>query len=138
MIYVTCLLIALWAVFRGVDEGIDMHQPTNRVHWWYRHYHMITNLRDIFAFTVGAAAILAMRDILTLSGLFIILSTFPLAWQIVESSYAYTRYGNIVPDYENLMGRGIYVKDVDVLVLHIARLTAFSMLFGIGLHLALR
>jgi len=138
MIYLLCLAIALWGVFRGIDEGIDMHQPSNRVHWWYRHYHMITNLRDIFAFTVGAAAILSIHDILTLSGLFIILSAFPLAWQIVESSYAYTRYSKIVPDYENLMGRGIYIKDGDVLALHIARWTVFAAWFGIGLHLALR
>ena len=138
MIYLLCITIALWGVFRGIDEGIDMFTDGNKVHWWYRHYHWFPNLRDVCGLLVGALAVIVGRDLIQRSSVFLLLGSLILMWQLFENAYSYTHIKRFIPDHENLLGLSLYVWDTDVLSVHIARWTAFATLFGIGLHLALR
>lgn len=135
MIYLTCLLIALWGVFRGIDEGIDMFPAGNKSHWWYRHYHWFPNIRDIIGLSIGACLVMTGRDLISLSGVFMLSGSLVLMWQLFENAYSYTHLKRFVPDHENILGLSLYVWDTDVLLVHIARWTAFATLLGIGLHL---
>lgn len=138
MIYVTCFLIALWGVFRGIDEGIDMFPAGNKVHWWYRHYHWFPNIRDLLGCCIGAFLVMTGRDLLQLSSISLLLGSIVLMWQLFENAYSYTHLKRLIPDHENILGLSLYVWDTDVLLVHIARWTVFATWFGIGLHLALR
>lgn len=135
MIYITFLMIIAWAIFRGIDEGIDMHQPSNRVHWWYRHYHWFPALRDIFGFAAGGAFVSVGFEWLRLANLLMLASMFPLAWQIFENAYGYTRYRRLIPDKENFFGCGTIYENKDVVILHIRRWAVFVFLFGVGILL---
>jgi len=138
MIYVTCFLIALWGVFRGIDEGIDMFPAGNKVHWWYRHYHWFPNIRDLLGCCIGAFLVMTGRDLLQWSSAFMLSGSLVIMWQLFENAYSYSHTKRFLPDHENLLGLSLYVWEKDVLHVHIARWTAFATLFGIGLHLALR
>ncbi|MDD5353037.1 MAG: hypothetical protein PHS93_07760 [Candidatus Omnitrophica bacterium] len=89
-----------------------------RSHVWFKGYHVLSILDDIFlaAFTIIAWE---YRE-LSLTFLLTLLGTFCLAWECFELAYSYARYKVFIPLTENVFG---YHAVMDgVWLLHIARL----------------
>lgn len=122
MIYLLCIIIALWGVFRGIDEGIDMNKPSNREHRWYKHYHWFPNIRDILGICIGGCAVYIGRDLLQWSSVALLFGSIVLMWECFELAYSYTRYQSFIPASEHIMGAGIYVYGKAVKIVHAVRL----------------
>jgi hypothetical protein len=118
------LFSLIWGIFRGIDEGIDMHQPSNKIHPWYNHYHKFVNGRDISAAITGVFIGIALM----FSGIYptnaVLLAGIIFNWEIFELAYSYTRNNVFIPTYENFLGIGWIVPDDFVLSVHVARIVA--------------
>lgn len=129
MIYLA-ILIVLFNLFRGIDEGMTMHHGGIRCHGWFEKYHRISILPHLFMFLIGAASAWSAHNIFTPGGLMIIVGSLILSWQVYEAAYSYTRYKTLLPDKENLLGLNIYVDQTALLM--ILRLMVSAILLIIG------
>ncbi len=116
----TLILSALlWFVFRGLVEGMVMVMPGDamyrqrfnidgvRSHRWFKQYHILVIIRDIFL-ALSCVTLINCRDLswtflTTLSG------TIILGWAIFEATYSFSRYARWIPEQENVLGTGRYV-----------------------------
>lgn len=122
-LYLVIIAVCL-GVFRGIKEGMVMFKPNIRDHRWFKYYHRLSLLVPLTAglFFIALSQYYHILDGWTATGMFL------LSWEAFELFYSKTYHGIWIPDAENVMGAGWYLKDEYVTVLHITRL-----LFGITL-----
>jgi len=129
MIYLA-ILVVLYNLFRGVDEGMTMYHGDIRDHDWFDLYHRISALPFLFAILIGASLVTNSHNIFSPSGLMILVGALILSWQVFESAYSYTRFRTLLPETENLFGLSIYVENVALVM--IVRLSLSATLLIIG------
>lgn len=95
----------------GIKEGISMHQPSNRVHWWYWFYHRTGLLAGAFLFLLAYDWGYANGSLSTDSIALWMLPAVILGNRFYEIAYGMTRYKNPFPDYENFLGFGANTGD---------------------------
>ena len=95
------LILMLAGLFHGINEGMDMHQPNVRNHWWFEFYHRLYIIEALLLIWTGYIFYFGWW----------ILPACILANRTFEMSYWYTLRKTPFPDYENILGLGIYVYD---------------------------
>ncbi len=99
---INILILMLAGLFHGINEGMDMYQPNPRDHWWFEFYHRLYIVEALLILWTGYMFFFGWW----------ILPACILANRAFEISYGYTRYKRLFPDYENILGFGIYVYDM--------------------------
>ena len=117
---INILILMLAGLFHGINEGIDMHKPNPREHWWFEFYHRLY---------VVEALLLIWTGYIFYFGWWILPACI-LANRTFEAAYGYARFKTLFPDYENILGLGIYICDMYAYIWQIS-------LWIIGIFLAI-
>jgi hypothetical protein len=99
---INILVLMLAGLFHGINEGMDMHKPNVREHRWFEFYHCLYVVEALLLIWTGYIFYIGWW----------ILPTCILANRTFEIAYGYTRNKTMFPDYENILGFGIYVYDM--------------------------
>ncbi len=123
-------------ILRGVVEGMIMVAPGDmmhegglnggpRSHDWFGAYHWLALMRDVLLITASCVAV-GWADVrIAIPGVLL------LGWEMTEVAYAVSRYANIYPQSENVLGIGYRISDNSLTRLHLCRILGGILLLVI-------
>lgn len=127
----------LWGVLNGmimirsVDARFraryDISSYGVRCHAWFRFYHRMLALMGALA---TATAVIGYP--LLFSAPVAVAGLAVLCWGLFEAFYSWARFARFVPDQENVLGSGKYVRGRNVVFLSLARLAIGAALLARG------
>lgn len=128
MLYIIIIGLILGFIM-GLYQGIVMHKPYIRAHAWFPVYHRTWVLVILIAILFGG---ILFRESFTFQFVIQIIGLISLSWELFEMGYAYTRYWKLIPDKENLIGLNIYIRDLNLQLLHIGRFITGVLFLSFG------
>lgn len=135
------LMITLFALSRGVHEGIIMTQNQDvmhtgeldglKGHTWFPIYHIINTIPYI----ILAGAVLLWTNIRKNLNLFFYISIMFIMWEFYEIAHTFTRTGTVIPVYEHINFLDMIsfrIRGMGLYLLHIFRMAIIvvSLIFS--------
>lgn len=122
----------LYAVVRGLYQGIIMHRPNVRDHRLFGLYHRIMFLDAALAALFGILLDRTIGVVPDLAHYPYLAGIFLIGWQVFECAYNMTRYGMMFPFDENVFGSGKRLTGWKLQALQIGRVTAGVVLLSVS------
>lgn len=116
MAWIAAMTLLAFNTLRGFNEGMIMTIEGVRYAAEFQYYHRLRVLEYAFAMWF-AIAVNRLDDIIGIVSLGVVV----LSWELFETAYSFSRYGEVTAPSENLFGIGYRLTGKSVEVVHYCR-----------------